>query len=270
MIVLCDLDGTLIDKNYRLTIESQKAAQSIDEFQNRGHFVGIISDTPRVTLENWSRKLAMKGPICAECGAEIVWPTRKYRKILIPDVMPVVRKIREKVIGQLLKEFPGCGIIIGDINHLALNPNLARLPNRPLILINGLRRYSFSLFVRGEKSQEDQTSVFRRVVKIIQEAADSLSSLGRWDYTADERFYFVSLLPKTLEGKKSAIRMLRSSFSDKIVVIGDSYRDYIADKGVLQVAVENAEEAYKGVCDLVCTQPYTQGVIEALQILGKR
>lgn len=254
-ICLLDLDGTLVDEEYHLTAPAKDVRRAVVELQGQGVCVGLHSDTPVETLRTWGRQLRMNGPVIAENGAIIDWPSMAIS--MEPTASwPATR--REEIVGGLHAEFPGSWIVVGDVNTLSRKPLSSYTCLDTAILVNGFRRASVSLFVRG-----GGPLFIERVARVL----ESFRSPGL-SLLTDAEYGFCSLRP-VAANKTLGVRRLSLLVEDaKFCMIGNTANDLIEPPpDVLQVAVANASRDYISRCAIVTTGARSHGCIEALQTL---
>src|SRR5437588_3343222 len=92
-IILLDLDGTLIDKEYRLTVSDEYIKATIKSIQDKNVLVGINSDTPLLPLRSWAHHLGMRGPLIAEKGQVLALSPDDPPKLL-GAMAPYFRSLR--------------------------------------------------------------------------------------------------------------------------------------------------------------------------------
>src|SRR2546429_5655911 len=142
-IVLLDLDGTLIDKDYRLTVSYEHIKAEIKSIQDKDALVGINSDTPLLPLRSWAHHLGMRGPLIAEKGQVLA---------LSPDdppqrlgaMAPYFRHLRQQVLLQAHDKFPRAFIALGDVTEFLRQNGRIYGEDELAVLINGYRQCSFS------------------------------------------------------------------------------------------------------------------------------
>jgi len=278
MVILCDLDGTLINKHYKLTIADHLISDAIQLAQDKGNSVGLISDTPSATLTSWYQRLGMGGPICSENGALIEWPYRKNPPHFI-DLADsyAAAALRDGFLLELVgHNGEGWNVVVGDVNRFADSPDSVCETDRPAILVNGMRKYSLSFFVRTPQGSEQQVTLCQYVMglasRVISRLSEERSWYSRyWSCGFDTQACFVSYLPRMLEGKRTAVKeVLTRRPRQRVAIIGNSLADFVNLPRVTQVAVDNADYIYKHEASFVAPNPHTLGVVEALQWLSER
>lgn len=92
-LVLLDLDNTLIDADYCLTVPENEFRTVIQELANKGVHVGLCSDSAVITLRQWADRLGLTRPIVAERGA-VVWDSARQIENILDVSDEVKRKLR--------------------------------------------------------------------------------------------------------------------------------------------------------------------------------
>src|ERR1700719_2725895 len=115
-VILCDLDGTLINRQYELTVPLPNLVSIIQSKQSEGFLVGLNSDTPILPLRAWARELGMKGPLLGEKGQLLCLtpdsPPHIYGKL--PDFF---RILRQRIMVQAYEEIPEAFVGVGDVTQ---------------------------------------------------------------------------------------------------------------------------------------------------------
>ncbi len=256
-LCLFDLDGTLIDSQYSLTSPLGEMREAVRTFQSRGDYVGIHSDSPLETLLSWGKLLGMRGPTIAENGALVHWPEMALDQATT-DAWPDLD--RYGFVQRLRSAFPETYVTVGDVNGLSKQPIESYTSSTTAILVNGLRKVSLSMFVRGESP-----GLCDRLAEFLESEVPP-----GFELLCNPGFNFYNIRPLRAS-KTLGVRYLCSKKGGlKIVMVGNSMNDLIAPPPqILQVAVANAESDYQDRCQLVSVQDHTRGCIEILNRLSE-
>lgn len=262
-IALFDLDLTLIDESYRLTNDSiiEVAQRAI----SAGWVLGLSSDTPRAGMEYWRRKLGFNGPLVVEKGAGIA-----YEGVTYPTLDNVI-KLGE--LGGVLAQ-PLGGICdrlwVGDAPGIVRDRVAVGEPGEEVILLNNLRRFSFSLY--GGVAGADGTfhanhTVLDRAVGVFRRQTSGIGNLDE-DISYD---YGIMIAHDTRTNKRrGSERLLQRIGATSCVMVGNSTTDYIGNDIAYHYAVANATEEFRGLAQVVTKTPLTDGCIEVINGLLHR
>lgn len=256
MLVLIDLDKTLIDESYQLTDIGIRSA--IQAAQNKGHSIGLSSDSSFTTLGIWHERLGMNGPILAERGAA-------YK---IPRQEPTPTGSADEKVFRTLRDFFEDHLIKLGYDVILCDPSITVCENDPSdfttksILVNAFRRWSFHAVFLGNDN------ALRTAREIFDEACDEYS----WspsDFDLDFNFeYCLLIIHDKLTNKTFGMKRLMEDVQvEKAVIIGDDLNDYTGLPSVSHWAVGNASDDYKIKCDRIAKATYTSGVIELINSL---
>lgn len=276
-LVLLDVDETLLDVNYQLTVPLGHWREAVDRAQARGATVGLNSDTSFPHLQRWARQYGIHGPIIAERGA-LFAPTPVVAPTATVPVAARFPEFRTEFLLTLLaprKVLDEYLVCFGDIN--ALSKQLPRLtPDVCLagaaVFVNGLRQASFSLYVRRrgpdgswEKDEGALDAVLGQVTSVI---ARSSWLCGQEEIDRNPA-YGICIVHHRDSQKRAALAPLLTEIGehDPLIMVGNSCSDLLGSSQVLQCAVGNADPAYKAACAHVAERDRAAGVIELLEKL---
>jgi len=266
-IILIDLDLTLIDRDYRPTIPVALFTDQSSRILASDDLIGLISDSPYKTLQQWMDTFRFNGPIVAEKGALIVWPSgqlyeTQQRKI---DWDMLKAKISFSISEQFVD-----ALVIEEY-YLSFFESNKRIPTGSslVVLINPYRRYSFGIHVRmvDQKGRLVQNNrLFNQVYKTAMAVVAQENIVPLLDIDSNPMYSVLILADKTVN-KDLAIPVLREQYPGReIIAIGDGASD-MSLKGVVDklCAVGNAQDDFKKVADIVAVNDITAGVLEILQ-----
>lgn len=269
-IILCDLDKTLIDKSYHLTIPAEKVRSVARRCADAGIVIGLCSDSPLPLLEQWAEELGFTGPIVFEQGAGFCDAVGGSALSVLPNATDWFPRLRDEVVRLALTKVPRYGIYIGDNTTLVRNGVLLPGPCEYYLLVSGTRRYSFAAHVRRRDATSGLLVIdpveLRRMRLEIEAIARSITDEP---LDVDENAEYGTLIIHAARTRKAnGVRaLLERMGATSLVFIGDSKPDFIGDPRVIQCAVGNAQEEYKQHCQFVAQGTYTAGVIELLEMI---
>jgi hydroxymethylpyrimidine pyrophosphatase-like HAD family hydrolase len=265
-LVLFDVDGTLIDTDYNLTVPDEEFLAVIREAQDHEVMIGLCSDSATITLMQWSSRLALNGPIVAERGATVSTVDETW--VLDPLKTAWFSDLRAAFVVRLMAEFPESTIMVGDATAFVKDRPSKALTEQ-IIAVNGFRTSSFSFFAR--QLNTDRTKMIPDVDRLEVAAEivrEIVSELGRdgdlltWDFNVTSGILIVHSMDTSKgRGVASLIDRLKPELT---VMVGDGPSDYLGIGEVIQCAVANADPRYKQKADYVARESLTRGAIECL------
>jgi hydroxymethylpyrimidine pyrophosphatase-like HAD family hydrolase len=272
-IVLLDLDGTLIDQEYKLTVSEESIRALIDKIQSRNTLVGLNSDTPLMPLRLWARRLGLKGPLIAEKGQVLALsPTEE--PLLEIKMRDYFKQLRQRVILTAPEKFEAAFVGVGDVTEFIREGGHVYGVDRCAILINGYRQCSFSAYALGSEGKRlvKDPEIFDQFCDfVLSLVSNNLSSLDVPDRNAD---YGILILHEKGASKSIGVKRLMGILGTDIeyVMIGDGDSDMIdTDHSIRLCAVGNASPRLKEtVCEsggIIAHETFTKGVLEILASL---
>ncbi|MFA5154981.1 MAG: HAD hydrolase family protein [Patescibacteria group bacterium] len=267
-LVLLDLDLTLINREYHLTLPLDQVRLIIGAAKGKGAVIGLNSDSSYHTLSGWYELLGLNGPIISERGARIWLPGQADQIEVSSLAANLFPRLKADFIQNLLSA--GEQVLVGDANKLqaAYQPHLGQ---KKIIIINDYRVRSLSFFAR--RVAEDGKLVIDS--ELLDKAVALLTSLIHnypWleqDKDEDKNPDYGIYILHSLSSQKyqAAAKLLNSLNLDQMWMVGDNLPDFIADPRVKHAAVSNARDQFKARADLITTGAITAGVMEFLQSL---
>ncbi len=264
LLILSDLDKTIIDRNYKLTAKISDFLSVIKRAQNKGHLVGLHSDTPLSVLVEWANKFNMNGPIIGENGS-----VARISKAIEPiTIAPKDRSIRWKALRREISFFlVSNGYLVVDTNDYLgyLEQKYPAKAGEKMIIVNGCREHSLAYYVRSvitDGSLVKDVLLFKKVNDLVLKKFPLLKDTDQ-DLNPD---YTLSIFVSKGANKANAMPVLRSYFPNhKIIMIGDGTGDIVMHDNVDALyAVSNAVSGLKSVADKVAIRAVTEGVIEII------
>lgn len=257
MLILVDLDKTLIDERYQVT--DSGIFQEIERVQKAGHLIGLSSDSSFQTLQPWYKRFGMSGPILAERGSAFQ----------LTGEIPCATGSSDELIFLAMREYfaeelgsRGFEVIDCDPSW-AIKEGVFERAESKLALINSFRRWSFHVSFR----REQKTSV--DLALSILDGACAKFGWSMEDFFIDPSLEYCLLIVHSKKSQKSygTQALMVNMGLESLVVIGDGENDYTGLPGVSHWAVGNARLEYKEKCEKVANAGYTQGVVELLRSL---
>jgi len=269
-LVLLDLDNTLIDADYCLTVPENKFRAVVRELTGNGVCIGLCSDSAIITLRQWADRLGLTGPIIAERGA-VVWDSaRQIGNILDISETAWFRGLRESFVGAVMRNFPDATIIIGDATRFVKDRRMNAALTQQVFAINGFRVASFSFFACRPKN--DQSALEPDPELLGQASALCVEIVATHGKNKEDLFWdenprcgILIVHARTTEKRRGISTLIGQLMPEQTVMIGDSLSDFLDLPHVAQYAVGNADPHYKAKATFVAKRPLTEGVIECLR-----
>lgn len=264
MLILFDLDKTLIDTDYRYTDDGIGGA--VRRAVGRGHLVGLNSDSPASILLGHHRHLGMNGPIVAERGAVVRLPGDSgevFSTGTSPDKEFVA--LRDRILRRLTRDGT-VEAFLGDPSGIIRTRRFLTDRERSVLLVSALRTHSLHFAARtvnGSEYRLDMELLARIEAAARAEVEETPMSVELdWDINPE---YAILILHSAASRKSVGVAALLDRMGiSEAVMVGDHPVDNLGLPGVSQWAVGNASSAYKAVCNRVSRQPFTAGAIELL------
>jgi Cof subfamily protein (haloacid dehalogenase superfamily) len=264
-LIVCDLDGTLLDSEKRISAANLLAIKLARE---RGVFVTICSGRVHPMLEAYSRQLDIRGPLIAANGA-VIYDTRTgtlpYLKAADKDaVYAFLEYCGERGLDHLAATDRGCWysknsrriVRFEQYNRIAASGGLPLIPLREFgpDYRNALESDIYKVLV-AELSPEE-----------MRLAADYIQTLGILSWTSSER----GLLDVSAKGvsKGEGLRNLRRLLGlekEQVCAFGDYWNDIpMLEEAGLPVAMGNAADEVKKHALVVSASNDEDGVALAI------
>lgn len=271
-LVLLDLDNTLIDANYNLTVAEDEIRTEVRALANRDIRIGLCSDSAVITLRQWSERLGLTGPIVAERGAVIWDPVQQREEAIEVSATSWFCELRQLFVGKILRNFPGATIMIGDATRFVKDRIVSTALTEQIFAVNGFRTASFSFFAC--RLTQERTVIVPDAKLLARASAivsDTIESLGRaksdlyWD---ENSIYGILIVHANTTEKWRGVSVLMDRLKpEQTIMVGDGMSDFLGLQNVLQYAVGNADPRYKAKTAFVSGRSLTEGVIECLRQL---
>ena len=269
-LVLLDLDKTLIDERYRLTIDSARVVEVVTTCANAGISVGFCSDSPLLTLMQWAQQLHIGGPIVFEQGAGVYQSAAQTSTIVLPEATTWFSELRKRFVTKMMDRLPEWGVYVGDNTDFIRSGQ--RFPGacRFVALVSGIRQQSFGVHVRRVQGTDGELTIDTEALHMIRGEGEAIArQLSSKTLDIDENpEYGILIIHSMRTEKRNGVRFLiEHEHPELVAMIGDSPRDYMDDARIIQYAVGNARAEYKERCVYVADTTYTAGVLEILNRL---
>ncbi len=269
-LVFLDLDNTLIDHNYCLTVPENEFRAVAQELSRKDVCVGLCSDSAVITLRQWADLLGFTGPIVAERGA-VVWdPARQVANILDIPRTAWFREFRESFVGTTMRHFPNATIMIGDATKFIKDRRVNAALTQQVFAVNGFRVASFSFFAYRPKND---LSTLEPDPELLEQASALAAKIAitrgnkKEDLFWDENYQYGILIvhARATEKWRGVSALIDQLAPEQTVMIGNDMSDFLDLPYVTQYAVGNADPQYKAKATFVAKCSLSEGVIECLR-----
>lgn len=269
-MALIDLDETLINKKYQLTIPEKTFKKIAGKLERQNIVMGLCSDSSVTSLKQWSDRLGISGPLIAECGAVVWEPFFKKTAIISPRETNWFLDFRSLFIDKIIRNFDDTTLMVGDATEFIRKQEKLPAVFKNLVIINKNRTASFSVyakkFSKNSKKVENAPELLKEISSISEKLLKSFGKEKKDLFWDENPNYGILIIHSKKTAKKNGINFTNQRFNpDKIFMIGNSMADYVGIPSVSQLAVKNALPEYKNECEFVATKNFTGGVVELLE-----
>lgn len=271
MLILIDLDKTLIDEDYQLT--SDGILPAIANAIRAGHQIGLSSDSSATSLAIWRDRLGMNGPILAERGAVFQRRTDEQLKPTGSAEPAFFRDLRMHMIEQLIEHLQDDVLLCDPTESIREHRYTSESP-RQLTFINAYRCCSFHATFRtiGPGVQKISPANKSRVETAERLFMDYCSirglPLNSFFVDANPEYSLLIIHDRRSDKRYGTAYAMRELQTQECIVIGDGVNDFTGLSNVRHWAVGNANSMFKEQCERIAIQTYTAGVIELLLTLS--
>ena len=269
-LVLLDLDSTLIDADYCLNVPENEFRAVVQELADKDVLIGLCSDSASITLQQWSHRLGLTGPIVGERGA-VIWNS----KLQIEDILDIPETawfcdLREDFICAVMRNFPDATILIGDATRFVKERSMSHALTRQVFAVNGFRVASFSFFAcrpkKDRSALEPDSKLLERASALVERIAMTYGKVKERLYWDENSQYGILIVHSSTTEKSRAVSALIDQLKpEQTFMVGDGMSDFLNLPHVAQYAVNNADPRYKAKSVFVAESPLTKGVIECLR-----
>jgi len=266
-LILIDVDGTLLDKQYKVT--DPLIGNVIKRMVAKEWQIGLNSDTPICRLEVFANMIGVNGPLVAELGNAIYMPDSDQIAIWERDEARIVfEKFRPQFVARLASELSEVDLTFGDAFHAREAVLRSQgTSDAEWLIVHGKRIYSSGFYAFRTEEQRTVSYDLELLGRARAIALDILRNI------TDERIYTdinpdqgLCIIHLESSAKRNAvIQLIEGLEESKIFMIGDTVFDWMADDRVIHCAVANAQEGYKERCAFVASSTLTAGVCECLE-----
>ena len=269
-LVLIDVDWTLLNDLFHF--EPNGLKEKIMTMVAAGWQIGLMSDRPQNELMEFSDELGMNGPLLAELGNILIYPQLDICKCWRTyDERSKMSMFTKRAIITLMEKFPDLPILLSsNVRQFREFQNLNWPREKVITAVHTQRRTS--LLVNVHRYGPDG------LLEVGAEPVQSIARLLKTQFIDDfftEPFLFVSekkqgcaLFHFADASKARAAKYLfDEKLADSIVMIGDMIWDDLANPRAIQLAVGNADDAYKKICRFTADKPFSTGVGQCLDWL---
>lgn len=264
-LIVCDLDGTLLDSQKQI---SRASLAAIEKVREKGVFVTICSGRAHQMLYAYSRGLDIRGPLAAANGAFIL-DTRNgetlYRKRIDPAAaLPLLRFCRQNKMDYAAFAAKGCYFFRGSarvrrFEQYNLIAEAAGLPPVPLYFFDG---------GHGPALSDD---IYKILIYELQEerekaALEFIGNARGLNWTSSEK----GLLDVSAAGvsKGDGVRRIAAMLGipmRQVCVFGDYHNDIsMMNAAGLPIAMGNAHQTVKNAALAVTAGNDEDGVARGI------
>ncbi len=276
-LVVLDIDGTLLDKDYN--VNSSTLPMLINKLESKGIVFCINSNRSLNDLLPVAAQFRITGPIIGENGVFIYDPVNKTTNyVLSKQQLDAVHqhKVRaEQMLVECLKAlFPERKIYWESIGTAdkASHPSADKYAEGSIVVLNNkFREYTVSAHLKRSihghlVSMSDEV---RHVAKALR---DFLGDQKVMEVNYSSLFANVLVLPGLTSKRKALKKLENLKFSfNHVYVIGDEISDYRMINGLgTFMTTANAELKVKAKAKYVSSASYGLGVVELLNAITKK
>ncbi len=265
-LYISDLDGTLLDKNAKL---SEKSAEIIRNLIKRGLLFTVATARSLSSIKILD-KLELKLP-CVQLNGVLIYDFSKGKYI---DCNSIELTVARKVI-EILRRHDRTSFVYKVDDEYGIHVEFEKLWNEPERNFFEARRNSdyksFNKIDNIEINENDKVIYFTmvdsyaRLLPIHEEIAetDGVRSILYSDNYSD--LYYLEIFSSAASKADGMLRVKEMVGADKAVAFGDNYNDLDMLKNAdIAVAVSDAREKVKKAADIVIGRSYEDGVAEFL------
>lgn len=259
-VALLDIDGTLINDRYQFT--DSGIGEAVANAEARGWKVGLSSDTPYEAMLNWKKKIGANGPVIAENGAVVEADSSlHYNKDAAGKFNATYDGFKKHCAELPLTLWEG-----NPVESLRAD-SLTRAPGETIVMLNNLRRCSFSFYVRGVNQSNELVVDNQKLDRLITIARAYFPVAVELTEDFNVEFGLLILGLKSTNKREGTKQLLRRQRIGKIAMIGNSSNDFVGHDLAEHYAVSNASPEFKGKAKYVSPHSTTTGVIDILNSL---
>lgn len=256
-LLVCDMDGTLLDSNSRVS-EKNKAA--LERFVEGGGLFTVATGRMEKSVMQYLPDLPINVPAIVYNGAAI-YDFKINRMLwqdnLSPDVIEPVKQVMEHYPGIGVQVYHGGRIYFVEQNEYShahmvrenLKPIIAQIDDIPQPWLKAMLLWEPSRLHEAERYLEGYNDIFRQVYSEPQ---------------------FLELL-NTNTSKGNALKVLTRKLGlskSCVIAMGDNLNDVeLIEEANIGIAVENAHSLLKAAADICCENHDRNAVSEVIEWL---
>lgn len=260
-LVMFDLDGTIIDNDYKLT--DDRFPEAIHRAQRAGLTIGLSSDTPYSQLDWWRSSLGMNGPIIAEKGAVVELDRQMmFDESLKREVDGSIRRTLE-----YLRERDGTRVIEGNATQNVKAELANDVSESTVVYLNTLSMCSLRYFVRrnkGGRAEIDDTLT----QAVIDELRQFEPAIATKSVDNNPTFGLMIVGDVRIDKRYGTKKLLSQCTVGQLIMVGNSMGDYIGEDIAELYGVANTVDDYKNR-SIGLGGTVTTGCIELLDRLSR-
>lgn len=259
ILILLDIDGTLLNQNYKIT--SNQIFAAIEKCKRKGIIFCLNSNRSIEDLLPIYKHFKLNGFIIGENGAFVLSQTRK---LTIYANSQDINMLKTRLPVYLTKMFKNSRFIFEDTVNFLKSKKVVVADI--VFLANKYRKYTMSIHVKQYKNNHliKNLQLTQKVAKFVAKLIKKLHL--NLTVTTSDTFGNVLVLSKKCNKGTTFNKIHKREYKDyKTIMIGDDF----ADEPLLReidffCTVGNAEKSIKLKADFVSSKTYTKGVVDIL------
>lgn len=263
ILVLLDIDGTLMDENYNIT--SDKIYSLIEICKKKGAVFCLNSNRAMEDLIPIYKKFNLNGFIIGENGSFVFYPENEE---LINFAKSEEYLRLKKILPEFLENLFDNSKFSFEDTVKVVETGKVSFSENTLFLANKFRKYTFSIHVK-----DNNQGILNNNIKLSRLVAEKIKELIlkeklSFEVAISDSFANILIFPNYCNKGSTFSKILAERYG-KItsIMIGDDYSDEPLMNVVnLIYAVGNAQENLKKKADYVSAQDYTKGVEDILKV----
>lgn len=270
-LIVLDIDGTLLDENYRMNNPTLPAY--ISKLEMEGIAFCINSNRSLHDLLPVAEQLCITGPLIGENGAFIYSPTTNTSRFLLShnelEMVSNLKERAEKLLFEVVKKnFPTSKLFWEDIDTVDRISHhiMGKYSEGAVVILNNkYRQYTVSAHLK--RYSGGKLFSMRKEVEVV--AKELQTEFGMQDDVeiSYSPLFANVLVSSRLASKRDALRTLREQdfgYSD-LYVIGDEIGDFTMIDGIgTFLTTSNSAKSVKSKAKHVATSRHSKGVAELL------
>lgn len=260
--LLLDIDGTLIDANYRLT--DDHVSSSVCTAQQSGWQIGLSSDSPLSLMKIWQERLGLNGSLVAEKGAIV---EHEGRVIYQPGLREFFGTLKRNAQDELRSSFPKFRWWHGNPVEALRNGESIGEPGQTVIMQNEYRECSYGIFIRYI-NQDGSPQITPELTELVAECVRPYYVGQAIDEDLNHEYGLIIVSDRSVSKRLGTVALQQEAGMNSIGMVGNSEADFVGSDIAVHYAVANATEGYKKIADFVSEHELTRGVIDIIDQLA--